>query len=900
MTERLDAASRIALAAMLHDLGKFAERARPEDISGNEARLADHEQMYCPRKMAGSKFWYTHKHAAWTALALDAIEPWLPPLKGVAVPPFASWGEPGVEDSLINAAAMHHKPGTMLQWIIATGDRVASGFERSEWEKYNAAEDQPETGRNHYQARMLSLFEQIEAPKLDATSLRYRYPLVPLSPEGIVPRLRQEVEPADNSVASREYRVLWDAFLDGLGRIPASHRDSFPLWLDHFDSLWATFTQAIPAATAFGTRPDVSLYDHSRTTASVATALWRYHHDRGHDPEHIVAGLRSREGVHGWDEETLLLVQGDFFGIQDFIFAHGSETNRRAAKLLRGRSFYVSLITECAAVRVLEALELPPTSQVINAAGRFLIVAPNTEEVRSRLESLRTEFSQWFIEHTFGQAGLGLVWQPACCNDFCSRNSNESSSFMRLMGTLGAQLEDAKMRRFDLCGAGAPPPVFSDYLERVGAGGGVCAVDGRSPADSFEGGLNLSAMARDQIRIGSFLVSSKRERVILSRDRLGGEGSLVVPLFGLHVYFTGGEEASGRFGEAVRSRSLLRCWDYSLPVDAKVALWNGYARRNISAYVPLFDPAHAVDDERYDRLREDHRADARSGMVRTFHHLACEGRWMDVNAGRDKGAWRGVSAIAALKGDIDNLGWLFSKGVEGRSSGGSTRASFARWASLSRQINNYFAVYLPWLCRSGFSDTYTVFAGGDDFFLVGPWRSQLRLAQRMHDSFAAYVAHNPKIHFSAGCVVVKPSLPVRYLADSAEEALHAAKTAEKNRITVFGQTVTWDNYAALLQAQQRLEELAIEHGLSTAYVYSLLGLTNKAADTSLPENSLWRAHLNYRTWRHLVSRYRGKDNEERRRQIHETLIGDIGERGIGRFRADYRIALQAHLYSWRD
>ena len=87
-----------------------------------------------------------------------------------------------------------------------------------------------------------------------------------------------------------------------------------------------------------------------------------------------------------WDEEKLLLIQGDFFGIQEFIFATGGETQRRAAKLLRGRSFYVSLLTECAALAILDRLALPPTSQVINAAGKFLIVAPNTDATRAALQ----------------------------------------------------------------------------------------------------------------------------------------------------------------------------------------------------------------------------------------------------------------------------------------------------------------------------------------------------------------------------------------------------------------------------------------------------------------------------------------------------------------------------------
>ena len=167
----------------------------------------------------------------------------------------------------------------------------------------------------------------------------------------------------------------------GVGQIPASHRDALPLWLDHFETLWACYASAIPSATAFNVKPDVSLYDHSKAVAALATALWRYHHDRADDPETVRRALAERTD---WDEQKFLLVQGDCFGIQDFIFATGGETQKRAAKLLRGRSFYVSLLSECAALRVLEALDLPGTSQIINAAGKFLIVAPNTPETIGR------------------------------------------------------------------------------------------------------------------------------------------------------------------------------------------------------------------------------------------------------------------------------------------------------------------------------------------------------------------------------------------------------------------------------------------------------------------------------------------------------------------------------------
>src|SRR5690606_40721724 len=74
--------------------------------------------------------------------------------------------------------------------------------------------------------------------------------------------------------------------------------------------LWSTL---FPYTTLFRS---VSLYDHSHTAAALATALWRYHHDRQDDLELARTGMASRGD---WDDKKFLLIQGDFFGVQSFI-----------------------------------------------------------------------------------------------------------------------------------------------------------------------------------------------------------------------------------------------------------------------------------------------------------------------------------------------------------------------------------------------------------------------------------------------------------------------------------------------------------------------------------------------------------------------------------------------------
>jgi len=302
----LDASCRIAFAALLHDLGKFAERAALPGV--DRQQLDAHLTLYCPFHEGR---YHSHRHAAWTALMFDGIEQHVPDLIHGDVFPFAPrQGEGEATDSLINAAAMHHRPQTFLQWIIATADRVASGFEREEFEKYNASQDRIESktpsGRTPFQARQLSLFEQIRLDEASparntAARLDWRYPLAPLSPKALFPVPRQGYEPEQDAPAQAEYRALWNGFNAALDAIPAEHRQQWPLWLDHFDTAWQCFTHAIPSATAFGIKPEVSLYDHSKTTAALATALWRWHEAHQHTGANAAAALKTRAD---WDEKN--------------------------------------------------------------------------------------------------------------------------------------------------------------------------------------------------------------------------------------------------------------------------------------------------------------------------------------------------------------------------------------------------------------------------------------------------------------------------------------------------------------------------------------------------------------------------------------------------------------------
>ena len=700
---------------------------------------------------------------------------------------------------------------------------------------------------------------------------------------------------------------MWSQLLAGLEDIPKSHRDNLPLWLDHFDALWLTMTHAIPAATAFGVKPEVSLYDHSKATAAMAAALWRWHH--AHQLE-TADSLKS-----GWNDKKFLLVQGDFFGIQNFIFAEGGQTNKHAHKLLRGRSFQVALLAECAALKLLEALELPPTSQIINAAGKFLIVAPNTIAARQAVERVRKEFNDWCLQHTYGEIGIGLATTEASCNDFSRGN------FGALQKKLFEELDKAKHHRFDLCNTSAPA-VFDGFLDQFD--NDVCQINGRYPADSAVSAKRdyaLCKLADDQITIGEAL--TKKSRVLITRDT-SSLPNLSLDYFGWRIAFVPEEEISGKYGQLANEQSLVRCWDFDLP-EADGTVFHGYARRFVNTYVPRFDEVDAQAADKYDKWESEAEFD-REYPIKTLHHIACEDRKLLEN-----GQWRGEIGLVTLKGDVDNLGALFQQGLE--------KPTFAKMASLSRQVNLFFALWFPWFCEHGkdgqgvarYRNTYTVFAGGDDFFLIGPWQSTIQLAGEIRQHFTKYMV-NENITFSVGMVMTQPKVPAKQLARSAEAALEKSKAhvekhipvgansvgansfaqpnesssnkfkptnpePTKNAATLWNQTVSWSDWHALMvDRAKKLQDLldqAEDHGapLSSGMVYSLLQLADKAEreKTGLyPEDSLWRSQLSYRTARLI------KD-----RKLASALNVEIAE-ALREHRGAYRLPLSVLLYGRRE
>lgn len=843
-----DTVLKIALAGLMHDIGKFAQGS----LDVTKEYLVRNEGQYQP-------LWdgrHTHIHATYAAAFIELMADRLP--RACNSP---GWGD---GDSFINLAAGHHNPETPMQWIITMADRISSGLDRTTFDAGEKIAFQ-----DFKKTRLLPILEALGHERhgnyKTATDYAYRYSLAPLSSSHIFAEKQDKTK--SRADANQEYRNLFDAFAEKLRHL--LHLDSnIDLWSHHFDSLFMTYTSMIPAARVNDVVHDVSLYDHSRTTAAFASALYLYHYSQGSLEE---------KAIRASSPEKFLLVTGDFYGIQDFIFSADGELNKNRSKILRGRSFAVSLFSELAADMLCKSLGLSHLSVILNAAGKFTILAQNTEEAIEKISEVEDKINQWLFTISYGQSSLGIIHTPAAPDEFISGN------FSTLWNEKHQpNMERKKFNKINLSRYGG---VAADYLDQFDntLDRPMCPLCGKRPAhkDARTGDLVTCRVCRDHIMLGTFLVKGERLAVFSNSANLKGHKSLLEPIFGAYqLTFTNEVD-----DKALKLFDLQVKDDGCLPGRATTRLINGYV------------PVYSESDKQDKRLREDDDQPVNPGEPITFNHIAAKAKKI-----ADDGKLKGVEALGVLKADVDNLGILMATGLP------DDLFTISRLATISRQLNNFFTIYLPHLLMTNekFNHVYTVFAGGDDLFLIGPWRVMADLALELRRQFAEYVCGNGQITFSAGISVQKTHVPVDKLAESAKEALEESKDAEgKNSISMFGATVNWDDFAELFSHKKTMDKWLADNLVKKAMMYRFNQLVELAKQEKFLQDEQvsvsladmeclkWRSKFQYTVSRNISSDLKGEK--------HRQAIDEISEmaKWLTVYGGAVRIPLWQLLYEHR-
>lgn len=709
-----DTVLKVALAGLLHDIGKFAQRARrpySKDMQGS----------YLPSFKGLSSHW----HALYTDYFIEKDLPLPADLD-------ADRGR------IARIASAHHRPDetNLIEMAVSIGDSLSAGTDRIVYEE-------SEEGPDFRHASLLSIFDEVE---LNRHSFKppgqWFHKLTPVQTgtDAIFPvRDMRSGNPED-------YEKLFEKFLVDLNCLNVNL--PLPFYLDSLVSLLEKYTWSIPAS-SYESLADISLYDHAVTTAAITQALYTYHDEKKTTPK------------RNDPEEKFLLLVGDLSGIQNYIFGISKNSGRGVSKIFRARSFYLQALVKSSLISIERRLGVSSVCKIMDAGGKFILLLPNLVKMNERLVSLDEALQSWFRGKFKGLLTLNLDWQTRLAHkDFAL------AEFQKKIDQVNDNLEYAKLSKLKRTMTALGPIVNTDYDEFEGGNCSICDVN-RADAISSE----KYATAYD--------VASKICRDCYQQiDIIGTD----LPKKDFHVY--------GASGQVELFDGIFLAFSEQAPRDLnqlyRVETFNdngGFSRSRIARYMPSIRQEELIDEKWFKVFSNEEGFDPKVDQSKTFNAIAQKSKK------ELKGELVGRPLLSFMKADVDNLGFIFGLGL-------GNCLSMSRFSFLSRMLNLFFSDYLVDLVKREFPDIYVVFSGGDDLFVVGPWRQTLQFAGRLRRDFSRFCGNNPDITLSAGILIGRPRLPIRRAAEQVEELLDKSKARavsgqRKDAVTVLNETLTW-------------------------------------------------------------------------------------------------------------
>lgn len=479
----------VALAALLHDIGKFKQRAYggvEENNLGDVVRGME-GNILPPNNYAN----YTRRHALWT------YDFFITDLKRIIKKEEASNFISNLKYERIGRwASRHHNPtaSDIYEKVIAKADKCSAAVDRGE----GLPKNEIKADLSAYLRKPLySVFSSIT---LDNHNNRcdYSYELRELDKGKDCFPNREMVD-----LSPEKYKELYTSFLSKLEK-SILDITNWETLIRKIKELLFEYTWCIPSATNTY-HCDISLYDHSITTLAIAIAL-----------------INNDEG----DENVRICAFGPS-GIQKFIFQSKNPSFKGAAKIFRGRSFIVSILPTVFEKLVCDELGIIPFVDLMDAGGNITMILPssNSEEIDRKLEEIEKSIETFLLEKYHSTLSIVLDYSIVTKVEEFSRGR-----FMDLYKEIGKKLSEKKNKKFS--SALESYSVFIDYDVQSSK---VCEACGKHSANE-EG---FCPLCMGQERIGGDIPNKNFLRISSSDNR----GYEILPNY--YLYFTDDENFGG-------------------------------------------------------------------------------------------------------------------------------------------------------------------------------------------------------------------------------------------------------------------------------------------------------------------------------------------------------------------
>lgn len=138
--------------------------------------------------------------------------------------------------------------------------------------------------------------------------------------------------------------------------------------------------------------------------------------------------------------KKFLFINGDISGIQKYIF--DLKTSADNAKLLRAKSFQLWALSEIVSQYIVKQFGVTYANIMTSAGGKFIILLPNTQKVKERLEQFQLEIEEYFLNEFAGKLTFIISdGTEACYKDLQKEN------VLALMNKIGDDGDIAKSKK---------------------------------------------------------------------------------------------------------------------------------------------------------------------------------------------------------------------------------------------------------------------------------------------------------------------------------------------------------------------------------------------------------------------------------------------------------------------
>jgi|GEM_PF-478257 len=742
-----------------------------------------------------------------------------------------------ISGTVLNIVKNHHNysRNEICEMFVAIADKL-SAIDREEYKIHNDKEI------DNSAMQLISVFCDINLDNLKKRfeDIYYKKP--------VTRNILHFAEKEKCKDINEEYTKLFEDFKRLFRRICSEYGTDKFLFSHYLYHLIENYTFNIPSAYYYN-RPSISLWAHLKTTAAIALALYNQLKAEFSDEsdidsrikkqlETILNKLGAPSTITDNEFPYFSLIKGDISGIQDFVYDTDMDG---ASSALKGKSFYISFLMDTIAKFIVAKENLSVANILMCGGGHFYILGPRI--TMTRINEYQEYIDKVMFSAHGGKLSVLLGCVPVSIYDFIAKDINNNSysdkckqanSISLKLNEVSSVVQAKKTRKYKQLINKMGMNFFAPEEDYTGK----CPRCSRQmiPSD----GNNICSFCDSFIRFGKEL--AKKEYLCSSFEKLSEikitDKSIkkieiknvfdVFACFGRQICFV--DEPTTGNDNTEKIYYALRKNDDTI-----------YPLLNISTNIPV------EKNESGDKVIKEIERIAKSS--------------------------KGVETWAVLRGDVDNLGDIFIKGL-------GDNPPFSKLITLSEEFSVFFSLYLDQIINENekWRDNIIVlYSGGDDFCLIGPWSEIPQVAYRIRQDFSKYTHGNPALTISMGFAIAPDiKYPVYRVALTSGEYLDKAKSlihndgSVKNCLAFSEHIVKWDDFPVLEEIKNKIVELTESKHVSKALlniIYSTANLKVMADE----QNEIFKSWRFFYSMKRLIERS-DKETAGKIKEIEEAMI----------------------------